>query len=121
MISVKQFLKSLTHAFRGVRLVFKHEQNFRILVVLAGVAILFSILFRITTNQFIVVLLLIGAILTLEMINSIFERIVDTFKPRIHPAVRDIKDIMAGAVLATSLIALIIGFTIFWPHVISLF
>ena len=121
MISPKRFYRSIKHALRGARLVFKSEQNFRIQVFAAVLAILFSILFQISPNQFIVVLLLISAILSLEMINSIFERIVDTFKPRIHPAVRDIKDIMAAAVLVTSIAAAVIGFTIFWPHFSALF
>jgi undecaprenol kinase len=68
-------------------------------------------------EEWIVILLLVGSVLALEMINSIFERIVDTFKPRIHPAVRDIKDIMAATVLVASLIAAIIGLTIFIPEI----
>lgn len=121
MISAKQLKQSVTHAFRGVRLVLRNEQNFRIQMIIGGIAILFGLFFRINANQFIVVLLLVMAVLTLEMINSIFERIVDTFKPRIHPAVRDIKDIMAGAVLISSFLAAIIGITIFWPYVVGLF
>lgn len=121
MISIKQLGSSFKHAFRGVRIVFKNEQNFRIQVIVGAIAILLAFAFKLNANQFIVVLLLIGAVLALEMINSIFERIVDTFKPRIHPAVRDIKDIMAAAVLVTAFIAAIIGITIFWPHVAGLF
>lgn len=121
MISPKQLKRSFIHAFRGFKLVYRNEQNFRIQLVVGAVVILLGLAFQITANQFIVILLLVMAVLALEMINSIFERIVDTFKPRIHPAVRDIKDIMAAAVLVSSLISAIIGITIFWPHVIALF
>ena len=121
MISAKQLYTSVKHAWRGVRLVFMQEQNFRIQIVIAIIAIILSLIFGVSTNQFIIIFLLIGAVLSLEMINSIFERIIDSFKPRIHPAVKDIKDIMAGAVLVASTVAAIIGITIFWPYFIGLF
>lgn len=80
----------------------------------------FAFLFHVTSSEFIILTLIIGSILALEMINSIFERIVDSFKPRIHPIVRDIKDIMAGTVLLVSVIAIIIGFTIFDSYILEL-
>jgi diacylglycerol kinase len=76
--------------------------------------------FQVKIYEWILLFLLIGSVLTLEIVNSIFERIVDSFKPRIHPVVKDIKDIMAGAVLIVSLIAATVGITIFYPHVMNL-
>ena len=95
---------------------FKAEQSFRIQVVGAVCAVIASTVFQISTYQFLIVLLLIGAVLTLEIINTIFERLVDSFQPRIHPIVRDIKDIMAGAVLIASIVSLVVGIVIFWPY-----
>ena len=119
-MSVKQLKGSVTHAIHGVIVVFRSEQSFRIQVVAAALALIASVFFHITSNEFIVVILLIGAVLTLEMINSVFERIVDVFKPRIHPIVKEIKDIMAAAVLITSLIALLVGIEIFDGYLAAL-
>jgi diacylglycerol kinase len=58
-------------------------------------------------------------VLVLEIINSIFERIVDVYKPRLNPYVRDIKDMMAAAVLIASLGAAIIGLMIFIPYLMD--
>ena len=69
-------------------------------------------------GQAIALLLLIILVLTLELINSILERFVDVFKPRIHPMVEEIKDLMAGAVLIASLGALIVGLLIFLPYLV---
>jgi len=104
---------SFAHALRGVRVVFHNEQSFRLQSFAAVVIVLLAIWFRVSVFEWIVLLLLIGLVLTLELINSVFERIVDTFKPRIHPIVRDIKDIMAATVLLMSLVALVIGAMIF--------
>jgi diacylglycerol kinase len=116
MISPKRFLKSLKHALRGVAVVFKHEQSFRIQVVAAIFVFILAWYVGARLTEWIILLLMVGSVMVLELINSIFERIVDTFKPRIHPAVKDIKDIMAGAVLIASIAAAAIGIAIFYPY-----
>ncbi|MBT5808101.1 diacylglycerol kinase family protein [Candidatus Uhrbacteria bacterium] len=120
MISLHRLKQSLTHALRGVRVVFVAEQSFRLQVIAAIAVVAAGFYFQVTSNEFVILMLLIGAILSLEMINSIFERIVDSFKPRIHPIVKDIKDIMAGAVLVASVAAVAIGVTIFDSYILAL-
>ena len=116
MIHVGRFFKSLKHALRGVSVVFATEQSFRIQTYAAVLVLALGVFFHVKTNEWMVLVLLIGSVLTLELINSIIERMVDSFRPRIHPVVKDIKDIMAGAVLVVSFIAAIVGMTIFYPH-----
>ena len=99
---------------------FGAEQSFRIQVAIALLVMVAGIVFQVKTYEWIILVLLVGSVLTLELINSIFERMVDSFKPRIHPMVKDIKDIMAGAVLIVSVIATVVGITIFYPHLVDL-
>ncbi len=56
-------------------------------------------------------------VLIMELINTVFERIADVIKPRIHPYVRLIKDVMAAVVLISSLVAVAVGIIIFLPYV----
>lgn len=121
MIRSDQLWKSFTHALRGVRVVFRTEQSFRIQVIAALAAVGLLLLLDVPAFEAIVVLLLIAMVLVLELINSIFERLVDTFKPRIHPVVGEIKDIMAATVLLASVTAAAIGLVIFLPKLMSLF
>ena len=60
-------------------------------------------------------------LLILEIINTIFERLLDLLKPRLHQYVKDIKDMTAAAVFISSLAAIIIGLIIFLPPLIQLF
>ena len=53
------------------------------------------------------------SVLILELLNTILERLVNLFKPRIHPYAKVIKDMMAAAVLLASLSATIVGILIF--------
>ncbi len=120
MVRVKDLLKSFSHACRGVRTLIKNEQSFRLQILAALVVGIFLIIFPLSVFEIIIVLLLMVLVLVLEMINSIFERLVDTFKPRIHPVVGEIKDIMAATVLIASLFAAVIGVIIFLPHFLNL-
>ena len=120
MIKLRRLAKSFSHAFHGVVVVFRSEQNFRIQVAVAVLVLLSALWFRVRYEEWIILIFLIGAVLVLELVNSILERIVDTFKPRIHPVVKEIKDIMAAAVLIASFIALLVGVTIFYPHIVLL-
>ena len=49
--------------------------------------------------------------LTLELLNSSVEALVDLLHPGIHPEVKAIKDMLAGAVLLASGVALVVGVT----------
>jgi diacylglycerol kinase len=120
MKMIKQFLKSFSHALRGVRVVFTHEQNFRIQIVAAAVVVFAGTWFGVTRNEWIVLLLLIAAVLGLELMNAIIERLADAFKPRIHPIIKEVKDMMAATVLIVSFIAAIIGVIIFYPYLAPL-
>ena len=118
MIDFMRLRKSVTHALRGVVVVFQSEQSFRLQIFLSILIILLGLWLRIRTWEWIILLVLMGSVLSLEMINSVLERIIDTFKPRIHPIVRDIKDMMAATVLTMSSIAFLVGILIFWPYVL---
>jgi len=120
MIKMKELFQSFKHALRGVSVVFRTEQSFRIQIVIAIIVIIVGWFLHLTEFEFIVVLSACAAVLVLELINSIFERIVDAFKPRVSPIVRDIKDIMAGTVLVAVTAAVLVGLVIFIPHLAAL-
>lgn len=120
MVSLRRLLQSFRDALRGVRHVFRSEQNFRIQIFSATVVMLASIYFPLHSWEIVLLVLLVVMVLTMELLNSALERLADLLKPRLHHYVGTIKDIMAAAVLITSLGALIIGVIIVWPHFISL-
>jgi len=61
----------------------------------------------------------IGLVILMEIINSAIERITDVLKPRLDNYVKEIKDIMAAAVMLASVIAIIVGLIIFIPYFIN--
>jgi diacylglycerol kinase len=115
MMNLFQFLRSFRHALSGLRDIATHEQSFRIQI-FCGTVISISLFFlHLPLWENVLLILLIASILVLEVINSIFERITDALKPRLSPVVKEIKDMMAGAVLIASCASAVIAFLLFFP------
>ena len=113
--SLRKLARSFSHAIRGFKCVFK-EQNFRIQMAFAIIVIFFILFFGLKVWEATVLVMMIVLVLVLEIINSIFERIVDILEPRVHPYAKTIKDMMAAAVLIASFGAVLIGIIIFCPY-----
>lgn len=64
-------------------------------------------------------LLVIGVTLSLELLNSQIERMLDYFCPQRDEKVRAIKDLSAGAVLLMVITDVVIGLVILLPEFLN--
>lgn len=119
MTLIQSFLRSLRHALAGIAYAFREERNFQIELVLGLTALGLTFFFPLSPAERSIIFLLIGFILTLELINTAFERLLDLLKPRVHPYVKVVKDVVAGAVLIGSVAALLVGMFIFLPYLMT--
>lgn len=115
-----KFKSSLKCAIRGLKYVIRNERNFRIELIIAIFVIFFSVIFNIKIWEFVVVIFLITWVLITELMNTVVERVVDILEPRVHPFARLIKDIMAGVVLTSSIMSILVGLLIFLPYIYNL-
>ncbi|HPN54393.1 MAG TPA: diacylglycerol kinase [Candidatus Moranbacteria bacterium] len=113
---IGRFKKSLQHALDGIKYAISHEKNFRIEMLIAIFVIFLIFFFKVKNWEAILLILMIMWVLVAELINTVMERIVDILKPRIHPYARLIKDLMASAVLISSVVAIMVGIIIFYPY-----
>ncbi|MFD1850244.1 diacylglycerol kinase family protein [Oceanobacillus bengalensis] len=109
------------HAWNGLEQVFKTELNFRIHLFAALFVFIAGLIVKLSTLEWAIIVLVVGQVLVTEVINSVMERMVDYFKPEIHPQAKFIKDVAAGAVLVAAITAVIIGLIIFIPKIYHLF
>jgi len=119
--SIKRFFKSFTYALAGIKTAVKTEQNFLFDIIFAILTIIIGFLLKLSTIEFIIVLLAIGLVISLELINTAIEYTIDMAMPEIHPLAKSAKDISSGAVLIMAIISLIIGVIIYLPKFIALF
>jgi diacylglycerol kinase (ATP) len=120
-MKIGQLFRSFSHAFRGIGIVFRREQNFRVQLVVGVGVIVLMLFFPLETWQRILLILMMAAVLVLEILNTIVEHLSDILKPRLHPSIKEVKDMMAGAVLLTSLTSVVVAILIFWNYIADLF
>lgn len=116
IIDFRRFIMSFRYAKKGFIFAYQREQNFRIQLFIGLIMVILMIVLRIKIWEAVALLLAMGSVLVLELINTIFEAIIDVMKPRMHHYVAIIKNIMAAAVLLASIGAVVIGSLILYPY-----
>lgn len=112
-------MRSLSCAARGLAYALRHESNFQNELAFSVLVVSAMFYYHVTRSEMIVLFLVIMVVLIMELMNTVVERVADILKPRVHPYVRLIKDLMAASVLVASIFAVIIGLIIFVPYIIA--
>lgn len=114
---MRTFIKSLTHATRGIGYCIIRHKNFQLQILAGIIALGASAYFNITRGEWIAIIFCCSLVLILEMINTSIEELANVVSPSYLPAIKIVKDVSAGAVLLAAITALIIGIIIFLPYV----
>jgi diacylglycerol kinase len=116
---MKRLINSFRFAVKGFREALSGQINLRIHLIVSLIVIVAAFSFRVSAIEWSILLLCIGLVISLELINTAIEKLVDMVSPEWKEQAGHIKDVAAAAVLIVSLVALIIGLIIFWnriPH-----
>jgi len=114
--SIKKRLRSFVYAFNGLRILVREEHNAKIHILAAIVAISIGFYLNISTNEWIAIGFAIGFVLAMEAVNSAIENLCDLVSPKKNDTIKKVKDLSAGAVLISAIIALFVGLIIFYRH-----
>lgn len=114
--SFKKLFSSFKFAISGIKIIFREEQTFRTQISIAILVTIAIFYFNLSPTESIVIFTIIFLVLMAELINSLFERILDIIRFSSDIRVKKIKDMSSGIVLLCSLAAAIIGILIFLPH-----
>jgi diacylglycerol kinase len=79
-----------------------------------------AIYFRLTTDEWRWIILAIALVWLAEALNTAIERLADAVTLEPNQNIGYAKDVAAGAVLAASIISVVIGLTIFLPRLIAM-
>jgi diacylglycerol kinase (ATP) len=104
--------RSFNHAYRGIVYAVRTQRNMRLHVLAAVVVLVLSLLVGVTRLELAILVLAIAAVFLTEMLNTALEFAVDLVTSEYHPLAKLAKDISAGAVLVTSVAALVIGYLV---------
>ncbi len=114
-MSQHTILKSFYFALKGVKLALS-ERNFRLHLISTALVVVLGFIVHLSNAEWIIVLLCIGLVLSMELVNTAIEEIVNFISPEYHLKAGRIKDLAAAAVLVASIAVFIIALIIFIPH-----
>ncbi len=115
---------SFKYAIRGLKEVISSERNARIHLAFALIAVILSVLLKVSPTQFLFVVLAIVVVFSAEILNTAIEKTLDLVSQENNHLVQIIKDMTAAGVLVTALGAVIVALFVFvpplWDLIISL-
>ena len=104
--------RSFEHAYRGLIYAVRTQRNMRFHVVVAALVLVASLLVGVSELELAVLVLVIVVVFVTEMINTALEFAVDLVTKEYHPLAKLSKDVSAGAVLVSSVGAVLVGYLI---------
>lgn len=107
-------------AGRGIIYALTTQRNMRVHCVVACLAVLLGIVFRVELVEWLVIVVMIAMVIALEIANTALEALVDLVSPGYSELARIAKDCAAGAVFVCAITALIVGIIVFAPRILSL-
>ncbi|QEM13855.1 diacylglycerol kinase family protein [Mucilaginibacter rubeus] len=115
---MKRLIRSFGFAFKGLGYAAHTQPNFRFHLVAGTIAIILGFLFRISTAEWLWLMISIAIVLIAELLNTSLETLTDLVSPTYNEKAGRVKDVAAGAVVIAALFALITGAIIFLPKII---
>jgi diacylglycerol kinase (ATP) len=105
----RNLLKPFQVAINGLVYTFRTQRHMRFHIYVVLAVVLMGVVFGLRLRELLVLVFTISLVLVAEMFNSAIEATVDLVEPRYHPLARFAKDIAAGAVMITTIVALVVG------------
>ena len=76
--------------------------------------LVFARFFDFSKEDYMLLLLTIGGVMSAELFNTSIENLCDKVSKEFHPLIKSAKDCAAGAVLILAIFAAVIGMILFW-------
>ena len=105
-------LASFRYAFAGIGRLLK-ETNFRIHLIIAALTVVAGMLCRLSILEWCAIFICFGLVLSAEGLNTAIEILADRVCSSKDESIKLVKDVAAGAVLISAIVAFVVGVLIF--------
>jgi len=120
MTYLKERVRSIGHAARGIASLLRDEPNARIHALAAVLVVLAGIWLHVAAVEWGLLALAVTVVWAAEAMNTAVEALVDLVSPERHALAGKAKDVAAGAVLLAAFGAVVIGVLVFVPRLLDL-
>lgn len=104
---------SFKFAGEGILHCFRTQRHMQFHIVVTVVVFIAAILVNLSLYDMALLMFAIGLVIIAEMVNTAIEAVVDIITQTYHPLAKLAKDVAAGAVLVSSMLASIVGVMVF--------
>lgn len=110
-------IKSIGYAFKGAYLLITTEASLKVQFIIGVLVTIAGIYYKISATEWVIQILTIALIMSLEGLNTAIEEMADFIHPEQHKKIGLIKDLAAGAVFIFASAAIIVGGIIYFPKI----
>ena len=114
------FCKALKFACQGFVFAFLNGARIKNMLVVTALVIAASIFLNVSLSELVSLIVLCGAVISLELMNTAVEAAVDIASPEYSELAKVAKDCASGSVLVMSVASAVVGLIIFAPKVLDL-
>ncbi len=117
------WFKKFGYAFRGIYVSLKEESSLVVHFVIGTIVMVLGIILnsKMSYTDWCIVVLLVAIIISMELLNTAIENIIDVVMFEYNVNAKKIKDISAAATLVLTIASVVIGLVIFIPKIIDVF
>lgn len=115
----KRLKNSFKYSIDGLKYAYKYEQSMFIHFLVTIFVILMGLIFDISGFEWLLVFIVIGMVLSAELINTAIEAVVDMVTLEYNELAKIAKDCSSAATFVLSIIAFVMGLIVFIPHIIT--
>lgn len=110
----RSLLWSFNYAIEGIVYALRTQRNMRLHLVIAVLALIAAVVFRIERLELVMVLFAISLVFVAELANTAVEAAVDLATEVLDPLAKIAKDVAAGAVFVAAINAVVVGYLVFF-------
>ncbi|MGE4357199.1 MAG: diacylglycerol kinase [Candidatus Omnitrophota bacterium] len=108
------FIESFNRAIEGFLHTLRFQRNMRVHFIIAGLVMISALCFNFSRLELVLLMITVAFVLFAEMLNTVIESLLDLYKKEPDNLIKTIKDISAGSVLLASIMAIGVGYVLFF-------
>lgn len=95
----------------------RSERNFQLHILALMINLFLMVYLGLNSTDTALIFIVCFAVMSTEILNTAIEKICDIIQPEYDERIKFIKDISAGAVTLMAILAVTVGFLVYWKYV----
>lgn len=120
-INSKSLINIIKYSLNGIKSYAEDGKSFVIFIFSSFLEIFLGFLFNINGLEWILIIVILGIILSIELLNTAIESACDAITKEFNPLIKIAKDCGSAATFVIFIVAVILNIIIFYPKIVQLF